>query len=143
MFGNDIRQRYKGASYVPIWAMARILHILKEKMKRINFTLSCFVGLAASSQAQSIFTEDYASQADVKVFVVDYESQADLKVYKVDYESQARGNEGRWFFVQYQSQADKTIFFVDYQSQADLKIFFVDYESQAGWRNSSKKHLMY
>jgi len=32
---------------------------------------------------------------------------------------------------------------VDYESQADLKIFFVDYESQAGWRNGSKKSLLY
>lgn len=143
MLGNDMRQRYKRASYVPIWALARILCILKEKMKRIIFTLSCILSLTATIKAQSIFTEDYASQADVKVFVVDYESQADLKVYKVDYESQARGNEGRWFFVAYASQADKTIFFVDYESQADLKIFFVNYESQAGWRNSNKKHLMY
>jgi hypothetical protein len=32
---------------------------------------------------------------------------------------------------------------VDYESQADVKIFFADYESQAGWKNSSKKHLLY
>jgi hypothetical protein len=24
-----------------------------------------------------------------------------------------------------------------------LKVFFVNYESQAGWRNSSKQHLLY
>ena len=39
--------------------------------------------------------------------------------------------------------ADKKIFFVDYESRADLKIFFVDYESRAGWRENSKKHLLY
>ena len=41
------------------------------------------------TQAQKVFSVDYASQADVKVFVVDYESQADLKIFFVDYESQA------------------------------------------------------
>jgi hypothetical protein len=33
--------------------------------------------------------------------------------------------------------------FVDYQNQSDLKIFFVKYRNQAGWRNKSKKQLMY
>ena len=46
-------------------------------------------------------------------------------------------------FVDYESLADKKIFFVDYESRADLKIFFVDYESRAGWRENSKKHLLY
>jgi hypothetical protein len=64
-------------------------------------------------------------------------------VYKVDYESQAGNNDGKWFFVNYESQAKKKLFFVDYESQADLKIFFVDYQSQAGWKNSSKKQLLY
>ena len=35
------------------------------------------------------------------------------------------------------------VYFVKYENQADLKIYFVDYENQAGWRNSSKKSLMY
>ena len=78
-----------------------------------------------------------------KMYSVDYSSQADLKVYKVDYSSQVRGNEGLWFFVDYSSQADKKIYFVEYSSQADLKIYFVEYRSQAGWRNNSKKHLLY
>ena len=47
------------------------------------------------------------------------------------------------FFVDFESLADKKIFFVDYESRADLKIFFVDYESRAGWRENSKKHLLY
>ena len=54
-----------------------------------------------------------------------------------------RGNKGLWYFVGYQSQSDKKIYFVDYESQADLKIFFVKYKSQSGWRNNSKKYLMY
>ncbi|HEB61601.1 MAG TPA: hypothetical protein ENI82_00470, partial [Bacteroidetes bacterium] len=70
-------------------------------------------------------------------------SQADLLVYKVQYESQAGKNDGKWFFVKYESQADKKIYFVDYASQADLVIHFVDYESQAGWKDNSKKQLLY
>ena len=57
--------------------------------------------------------------------------------------SQADGNEGLWYFVEYESQSDKKIFFVKYKSQSDLKIFFVKYKSQSGWKNNSKKHLLY
>ena len=96
-----------------------------------------------SIKAQQVFSVDYASQADVTVFVVKNESLADLKVYKVSYESQIGNNDGKWFFTQYASQAKKKIFFVPYESQADLKIYFVSNASQAGWRSSSKKHLMY
>ena len=53
--------------------------------------------------SQTLFSVDYASQAEVKVFVVDYPSQADLKVFKVDYASQAKGNEGLWYFVEHES----------------------------------------
>ncbi|MAS38519.1 MAG: hypothetical protein CMB84_00745, partial [Flammeovirgaceae bacterium] len=72
-----------------------------------------------------------------------FKSQADLLVYRVDYISQAKQNIGLWFFVEHESRSDKKIFFSDYKSQADLKIFFVDYKSQAGWRNNSKKYLLY
>ena len=50
--------------------------------------LFCFLGF--KSNAQTIYTVDYKSQADVKVYVVKYESQADLVVYKVKYKSQAK-----------------------------------------------------
>ena len=93
--------------------------------------------------SQKVFTTDYSSQSDIKVFMVDYESQSDLKVFKVDYQSQSKGNKGLWYFVKYSSQSYKKIFFVDYLSQSDLKIFFVKYKSQSGWRNNSKKHLLY
>ena len=67
-----------------------------------NFTLLVgFLLLAAITSAQTIFTVDYVSKADVKVFVVDYESQADLLVYKAKYKSEAKGNEGLWHFVEY------------------------------------------
>lgn len=93
--------------------------------------------------SQKVFTTDYQSQADIKVFVVDYESQSDLKVFKIDYQSQSKGNQGLWYFVKYSSQSDKKIYFVDYPSQSDLKIYIVKYKSQSGWRNNSKKHLLY
>jgi hypothetical protein len=48
-----------------------------------------------------------------------------------------------WFFTDYPNQSDKKIYFVDYQNQSDLKIFFVKYRNQAGWRNKTKKELMY
>jgi len=93
--------------------------------------------------SQKIFSVEYESQSDIKVFVVEYESQCDLKVFKVDYESQVKGNEGLWYFVKNVSQSDKKIFFVEYVSQCDLKIFFVKHKSQSGWKNNSKKHLLY
>ena len=93
--------------------------------------------------SQKIFSVEYESQSDIKVFVVDYESQCDLKVFKVEHESQVKGNEGLWYFVKHQSQSDKKIFFVEHESQCDLKIFFVKYKSQSGWKNNSKKHLLY
>ena len=118
--------------------MAQQLFNFKYEKVYFNF----FIGTICSS-AQTLFSVEYKSQADVKVFVVDYKSQADLLVYKVDYKSQAKGNEGLWFFDKYKSQADFTIYFVEYKSQADLKVFFVDYKSQAGWRSKEKKHLLY
>ena len=59
------------------------------------------------------------------------------------YSSQADGYDGLWDFVDYESQADKKIYFVEHESQSDLKIYFVKYKSQAGWKNRSKKHLLY
>lgn len=37
----------------------------------------------------------------------------------------------------------QTVFSANYENQVDLKIYFVDYENQAGWKNLSKKQLMY
>jgi hypothetical protein len=45
--------------------------------------------------------------------------------------------------VKYKSEAKKKLFFVNYKSEADIVIYFTDYKSEAGWRNNSKKHLMY
>jgi len=41
------------------------------------------------------------------------------------------------------SRADKTIYFENVASRADLKICFTDQKSRAGWKNASKKSLMY
>ena len=67
----------------------------------------------------------------------------DLVVYKCKYKSEAEDNKGLWFFVKYKSEAKKKLFFVNYKSGADIVIYFTDYKSEAGWRNNSKKHLMY
>lgn len=99
--------------------------------------------LPVLSFSQTIYSVDYANQADVKVFVVDYENQCDLKVFKVDYANQVDGNQGLWYFVDYPNMADKKIYFVDYVNQSDLKVFFVKYRNQAGWRNKGKQQVMY
>ncbi len=106
----------------------------------LTFTL---ISVFSFAKAQTIFSVDYANQADFKVYVVDYASQADLLVNKVKHKSHVKDNQGLWFFVDYKSQAEKSIFFVEYQSQADLLIHFVDYKSQAGWKTKSKKHILY
>ena len=108
-----------------------------------HILIICFYFFVGALQSQNMFSVDYKSQADVNIFVVEYKSQADLLVYKVDYKSQAKGNEGLWYFVKYKSMSDKNIFFVEYASQSDLKVFFVKYKSQSGWRNQSKKYLLY
>ncbi|MFN7312451.1 MAG: DUF6150 family protein [Bacteroidota bacterium] len=113
--------------------------------RQISFVILLFyhIFFACTASAQTVFSVQYASQADVKVFVVEYESQADLVVYKAKYKSEAKGNEGLWHFVEYASQARKKLFFVDYASQADLRIFFTPYKSKAGWRNKQKQLLIF
>jgi hypothetical protein len=97
-------------------------------MKNLLFLFLLFFSFIVIGQ--KMFSVKYEIRADVKVFVVDYESRADLLVCKVKYQSMVDKNEGKWFFV-------------DYESLADKKIFFVDYESRAGWKENSKKHLLY
>ena len=114
---------------------------MKPHFKR--FLLLTLIFIPSIIYSQKIFSVEHESQSDIKVFVVKYESQCDLKVFKVEHESQGKGNEGLWYFVKYPSQSDKKIFFVEHESQCDLKIFFVKYQSQSGWRDKSKKHLLY
>jgi hypothetical protein len=64
-------------------------------------------------------------------------------VYKESVASRATGNEGVWYFESVASRADKSIYFEDVASRADLKICFTDVKSRAGWKNASKKSLMY
>jgi len=47
------------------------------------------------------------------------------------------------FSCDYKSDAKVKVFVADYKSDADLVIYFADYKSDAGWKNSSKKHLLY
>lgn len=117
--------------------------VCKVLRMKIILLFSSILILVSDTSAQTIFTVNYQSQADVKVFVVDFESRADLLVYKTKHRSEASGNEGLWHFVDYQSQAQKKIFFVKHQSQADLFICFTPYKSKAGWRNKKKQHLLF
>jgi hypothetical protein len=109
---------------------------------------SCLLMIAAclftdNLQAQTVYSVQYKSDAQVKVYVAQYKSDADLVVYKAKYKSDAGDNDGVWFFTDYKSDAKKTIFFCEYKSDADLVIYFSEYKSDAGWKNSGKKQLMY
>ena len=75
--------------------------------------------------------------------MVEREYNSDLKVFKVEREYNAKGNEGLWFFVDREYSSDKKVFFVDREYNSDLKIFFVDRKYNSGWKNVSKKHLLY
>ncbi len=82
-----------------------------------KYIITIIVALMAfgiGAKAQTVYSCQYKSEADVKVHVTKYKSEADLVVYKCKY-----------------------------KSEADIVIYFTDYKSEAGWRNNSKKHLMY
>lgn len=96
----------------------------------------------ASAYGQKVCVVDREYRADVKVYVEDREYRADLLVYETDRPDRAAGNKGIWYFEDTDFRADKKIIFVDSPDRADLKICFVDREYQAGWKKSSKKHLM-
>ena len=111
--------------------------------KYIITIIVALMALGVGAKAQTVDSCQYKSEADVKVHVTKYKSEADLVVYKCKYKSEAEDNKGLWFFVKYKSEAKKKLFFVNYKSEADIVIYFTDYKSEAGWRNNSKKHLMY
>lgn len=113
-------------------------------MKKLLLFIILFIEFG-SLKGQKIYSTNVESRADVKVYVEKVESRADLVVYKTKVSSRAKkeDNKGIWFFEDVESRADKTIFFEDVESRADLKIYFTDVESRAGWRNPSKKYLMY
>lgn len=82
--------------------------------KYIITIIVALMALGVGAKAQTVYSCQYKSEADVKVHVTKYKSEADLVVYKCKY-----------------------------KSEADIVIYFTDYKSEAGWRNNSKKHLMY
>lgn len=82
--------------------------------KHIITIIVALMALGVGAKAQTVYSCQYKSEADVKVHVTKYKSEADLVVYKCKY-----------------------------KSEADIVIYFTDYKSEAGWRNNSKKHLMY
>ena len=97
-------------------------------MKKLLLLLILFTTFIANSQ---------------KIYVVDSQFKADLLVFKVSSQFSAGDNDGKWFFVNSQFKAKKKIFFVNSQFAADLKIYFVSSQFKAGWKKSSKKHLLY
>jgi hypothetical protein len=111
-------------------------------MKKSIMAFSLFL-ISNYGISQKVYTESVASRADIKVYVETVESRADLIVYKESVASRATGNEGVWYFEEVKSRADKSIYFEEVASRADLKICFTDVKSRAGWKNSSKKSLMY
>ena len=70
-------------------------------------------------------------------------NQATMHQLKVKSDYQAGQNDGKWYFASSEYQAKKKVFFTDAEYRADLKIYFVESDYRAGWRNSSKKHLLY
>lgn len=82
--------------------------------KHIITIIVALMAFGIGAKAQTVYSCQYKSEADVKVHVTKYKSEADLVVYKCKY-----------------------------KSEADIVIYFTDYKSEAGWRNNSKKNLMY
>jgi len=121
---------------------SRNKNLKNNKMKNL-LILAIMLFTIKEANAQKVYTESVASRADIKVYVETVESRADLLVYKESVASRATGNEGVWYFESVASRADKSIYFESVASRADLKICFTDVKSRAGWKNASKKSLMY
>jgi hypothetical protein len=52
-------------------------------------------------------------------------------------------NAQKIYSVDAEYKADVKVYVVDAEYKADLKIYFVDAEYKAGWKNASKKSLIY
>ncbi len=111
-----------------------------KKPKIIIFVALSFI--LNLTHAQTVCILDSPQYANVTVSIVNDASYADLLVYEVSSASFASGNNGFWYIIN-NCQYAKKICFIDNASSADLKIFIVSSSSNAGWRNSSKKYLMY
>jgi len=119
-----------------------VAHIKENKMKR-KLLFALLLLTVGSVKTQVVYSVGSSYNADVKVFVVNSRFNADLLVYRLDNSFNAQGNRGFWYFTDTVYNAKKKIYFVDSSYNADLKIFFVYSKSNAGWKKSSKKHLMY
>ena len=86
--------------------------------KYIITIIVALMALGIGAKAQTVYSCQYKSEADVKVHVTKYKSEADLVVYKCKYKSEAEDNKGLWFFVKYKREAKKKVFFVNYKSEA-------------------------
>ncbi|MDC6365835.1 MULTISPECIES: DUF6150 family protein [Flavobacteriaceae] len=110
-------------------------------MKKLLLTF-ILLAFMQSIMSQQIFPVDAEYRADIKIFKVDRDYQADLLVYMVNRNYRADGNTGLWYFTDKEYRAEVKVFFVNRDYQADLKVYFVDREYMAGWRDTSKKHIL-
>lgn len=99
--------------------------------------------LTSFAFGQTVYSVDSKYDADVKVFVASSKYDADLIVYKCSSKYDATDNKGLWYFVSSKYDAKKKIFFCDSKYDANLIIYFTDSKYDAGWRNNSKKSVMY
>ena len=111
-------------------------------MKKLLFVLIFALLGSMAVKAQTVYSVQYKSDADVKVYVTNNKSDADVVVYKCNYKSDADANKGLWSFVNYKSDAKKKIYFVDWKSDADIVVYYTNNKSDAGWRNRSKMYKM-
>lgn len=120
-------------------------NIISNSMIRAIVLSLFFTLISFCSFGQKVYSTDREYQADVKVYVTDQEYKADLVVYKTDkeYRVNKNDNKGIWYFTNRDYRADKKVYFVDREYQADLIVYFTDKEYRAGWKNRSKKYLMY
>ena len=72
-----------------------------------KYIITIIVALMAfgiGAKAQTVYSCQYKSEADVKVHVTKYKSEADLVVYKCKYKSEAEDNKGLCFFCEIQER---------------------------------------
>ncbi len=62
-----------------------------------------------------------------------------LALYAFGYAASAQ----KIYSVDAEYKAQVKVYVVDAEYKADLKIYFVDAEYKAGWKNASKKQLLY
>lgn len=85
--------------------------------KYIITIIVALMALGIGAKAQTVYSCQYKSEADVKVHVTKYKSEADLVVYKCKYKSEAEGNKGLWFFCEIQERGEKEVVFRELQER--------------------------